>query len=527
MSIAPPRSIRPPKVERFPDEDLPEGAVVDGALLRRDVDASVDYVVVGSGASGAVAAYTLARAGYEVAIVEEGPWVRTRDFGVDVATAFRRMMREAGTQVIAGRSYIPMLQGRCVGGSTVVNSAIAWRVPEDVLADWSTRFGLGDAVTMEALAPHYDALEEALNVRPVRDDVLGENSRLFLETAARAGIEASPMRRYERGCTGSGRCLTGCPSAAKQGMSVTYVPWTLAHGGRIFASCRVEHVVIAGGRAVGVVAHGARAVRLRARRGVVIAASTVQTPNLLRRSGLRGKALGNHFQAHPGVGLGGVFDHPINMQFGATQAAESLRFRHLDSFKPETISMQPELAAVRVPGVGHELVRRLGSYANVAVWAVQMRARAEGTVRPPWLGGEGDAVRYSLGEGDVRIARNACGVLARLMFKAGAREVWPGIHGVPAVLRHVDDVATIDNGPLDARAYSFVTTHLFGAARMGRDPRASVVGPHFETHAVERLYVVDSSVFPTNLGVNPQHTIMAMSRLAATRIAALGLRVAA
>jgi choline dehydrogenase-like flavoprotein len=54
---------------------------------------------------------------------------------------------------------------------------------------------------------------------------------------------------------------------------------------------------------------------------------------------------------------------------------------------------------------------------------------------------------------------------------------------------------------------------------MGTDPRASVVDLGFETHEARNLYVVDSSVFPTNLGVNPQHTIMAVARLAATRIA--------
>ena len=57
---------------------------------------------------------------------------------------------------------------------------------------------------------------------------------------------------------------------------------------------------------------------------------------------------------------------------------------------------------------------------------------------------------------------------------------------------------------------------------MGIDPRTSVVRPDFECHEVTGLYVVDSSVFPTNLGVNPQHSIMAMSRLAATQIAGRG-----
>jgi choline dehydrogenase-like flavoprotein len=225
------------------------------------------------------------------------------------------------------------------------------------------------------------------------------------------------------------------------------------------------------------------------------------------------------------VGLGGIFETPVNMVRGATQAAEAFGYRASAGFKPETLTMQPELAAVRMPGLGAALVQRLGWYSHAAVWVAQTRARAQGTVKEGWLGGT--RVQYSLGESDVAIARNACGVLARLLFEAGAREVWPGIHGVPAVLQSMDDVRHIDAGPLDPRAYAFVATHLFGAARMGRDVGASVVGTDFESHEVERLYVVDSSVFPTNLGVNPQHTIMAMARLAAFGIAERGLRRAA
>jgi choline dehydrogenase-like flavoprotein len=87
------------------------------------------------------------------------------------------------------------------------------------------------------------------------------------------------------------------------------------------------------------------------------------------------------------------------------------------------------------------------------------------------------------------------------------------------VIRSVDEVRLIEQAPAEPRLFNTITTHLFGAARMGIDPRDSVVGPDFQAHEARGLYVVDSSVFPTNLGVNPQHSIMALSRLAATRIA--------
>jgi choline dehydrogenase-like flavoprotein len=463
-------------------------------------------------------------------MVEEGPWVRTRDFGESVYDAFRHMFRDAGTQVVEGRSYIPLIQGRCVGGSTVMNSAIAHRTPEDVLAEWHERFGLREHITSEALAPHFDALESDLNVHAVADDVLGENNRLFLDEASAEGLPARKMHRYERGCRGSGRCVTGCPNAAKQGMNVSYVPWALALGARIYCSCRVDRVVVEDGRATGVLAHTTsdvgdeegrarptRSLRLHARRGVLVAASTIQTPNILRRSGLRARAIGEHFQCHPGYGLGGVFDAPVTMSFGATQGAECTHLRKTERIKLETIAMAPELAAVRIPGIGQELMRNFGVFSNLAVWAVVVRTEAEGTVRPGW--GGRDKVKLNLTSADIQRFRKGTAMLARMMFEAGAREVWPGIYGLPSVMRSIDQVRLIDEAPLDSRFWSFITTHLFGAARMGLDPRTSVVGPDFQSHEARGLYVVDSSVFPTNLGVNPQHSVMGMSRLAATRIA--------
>lgn len=510
----------PPNDLRHADDDLPAGAVVDGEALTRSLSDSFDVVVIGSGAAGAVAAHTFARAGLAVAIVEEGPWLKTRDVTDDVHTAFSRVMRQKGLQVLQGRAYMPMIQGRCVGGSTLVNSAIAWRVPEDVVDDWSARFGLGGAVSMRALEPHFDALEHDLSVRAVEEAVLGENNRLFIEQAKREGFEAAPMRRYDKGCKGSGLCMTGCPSAAKQSMSVSYVPWALRTGrARIFTSCRVDRVELRGGRAAAVVARSASGhlVHVHARHAVVVAASTVQTPNVLRRSGVRSNELGQHFQVHPGLALGGLFDRPIEMAFGATQGAESIAFRKSDRYKLETISLPPDLAAARIPGIGRELSERLAQLGHVAVWAAQIRAEAEGTVREGW--GGVDRVRYTMTESDLRTTRKALGRIARMLFEAGAREVWPGVFGVPSVLRSIDEVRLLDEGPLEPRAYNFIATHLFGAARMGPDPAAAVVDTDFRVHGTEGLYVVDSSVFPTNLGVNPQHTIMAMSRLAAVRLA--------
>ena len=108
-----------------------------------------------------------------------------------------------------------------------------------------------------------------------------------------------------------------------------------------------------------------------------------------------------------------------------------------------------------------------------------------------------------------------------MLLAAGAVEVNPGVPGFDAVVRDPRRMAAIeDEGPLDARAYTMSMTHLFGTARLGSDPARCVVRPHFRHHRVPGLYVADSSVSPTNLGVNPQRSIMALSQRCADRVLA-------
>jgi choline dehydrogenase-like flavoprotein len=106
------------------------------------------------------------------------------------------------------------------------------------------------------------------------------------------------------------------------------------------------------------------------------------------------------------------------------------------------------------------------------------------------------------------------------MFAAGAVEVAPGVAGFD---RHVTDIELLrrlpDDGPADPRAYSLVISHLFGTCRMGSDPQTSVVRPDFRHHRVDNLFIADASVFPTNLGVNPQISIMTMAALCARSVA--------
>ncbi|MFO8055721.1 MAG: GMC family oxidoreductase [bacterium] len=485
-----------------------------------------DFVVIGTGPSGATAAHVLAEKGHDVLMIEEGRWVKSSEFDGTAYNIQKHCYREMGTIAAMGKSMIPIIQGRCVGGGSVINAAIIWKLPRDVYDRWAQEYGIGESLTWPELENSFQTLEHDLNVKPVSPGALGRNNTLLKEGADRMGMSSRIIPRNEKGCKGLAQCLTGCPIQAKQSVDLNYIPWTLKKGARLYAACKAHHIDVKNGRASGVHADfrdpltGKKNGSLfaKARQGVVVCASPVQTPLLLWRSGigLSSGHLGRHFAGHPGAGVMGLFPDEVRIWEGATQGWDSEHYRQSDKLKFEALSIPPDLMAARVPGVGAEWKKAMESYDRLANVGCALIPEAEGTVRP--LGSRA-MVSYSLTGKDTERLRKGIRILADLMVSAGAESVFPGIYGVPPVLSK-DELHKIDQASLDPRCYTMIMTHLFGTCRMGPDPKKSVTGTDFQVHDTRGVYVLDSSIFPTHLGVNPQHTIMAIAMAGAKRIAA-------
>ncbi|MFO0750446.1 MAG: GMC family oxidoreductase [Myxococcota bacterium] len=495
---------------------------IDGGDVRRALRLACDVVVVGSGPAGATVARRLAQRGLDVLVLEEGAYIAPRDYPASGVRALALLYREMGTSVALGPSPIPYLQGMAVGGTSVVNGAISWQLPREVFAAWvAADPALGDALPFEHVAAAEALLEARLSIAPTPPDIAGAKNLLMARGAEALGLEHRPIRRNVAGCKGSGLCLQGCPHGAKLSMDRTLLPDAVQAGARIVARVRVERVLTdrRGAYAVSGFARGGGEVEARARVAVVLAASAIQTPVILRRSGLGQGPVGDGLMAHPGVSVTGLFDEAVESWRGATQGHEVTGLRH-EGLKLEALGFDLAILGSRLPGAGRELAQHLALAHRHAVWGAALRAEARGSVRPGPAGLASPLVRYAPTAADVRLARRGVRRLGEVLLAAGAREVYPGVAGFDAVVTDPRRMADIDSdGPTDARAYPMTMTHLFGTARMGSDPESSVVRPDFRHHAVPGLYVADSSVFPTNLGVNPQVPIMALAQVCADRIA--------
>ena len=514
-----------------------------------------DAIVIGSGYGGSVAAARLARGGKSVAVLERGREFVTGEFP-NRFSDLRKEMRVTGRSFRSGPETalydvrlgddMHVLVGCGLGGGSLVNAGVALRPDSRVFADeiWPAQIaqdGLLDQGYAEARrwlrparsarAPEltkFQALKSssaALGVEPIVPEVVIS----FEDNVNPAGIA-------QAACTLCGDCCAGCNVGAKNTMALTYLPYAASYGAEIFTHLKVQDVaqdrngawIVRAERLDAPASKGAGVLSLSANI-VVIAAGTLGSTEILLRSRANGlqvsDRLGERFSANGDIiafGYGATLPvnaigvgHPARIadfEIGASVSgqielddADNLanEIRIQEGVMPSALA--PILPVMFLPngrllGALQSLVSGVykGPFAHLQTFFAVSHDSAEGQFRL-----EDDRLALSWpGAADEPVYRRLDAALGTLVAKAGGRYVKNPLAGT--VMGHQPATAhplggcgmghTCDDGVVSHKAQVFK-----GGAKAG------------STDVHDGLYVVDGSIIPRSLGVNPLLTITALA----------------
>jgi choline dehydrogenase-like flavoprotein len=499
--------------------------VVRGRFETSPFSASVDVAIVGSGSGGAIVARELARHGLSVIVLEEGDYVPPSEYAkLSPTQSLRSLAREAGLGIAMGLGDTPLISvmaGKCVGGSSVLTGGVCFRIPDDVLHDWSTKLGLTD-MTPDSLAPYFEEMERDLSVTTVPESMRSRSTELFVEGADKLGIPMKPLRRNAPNCKGAARCNFGCPNNAKMSVDVAVLPEASERGTTIVSDALVERVIVERGIAAGVRGRfldrdtGEPGLTFEVRaRAVVVACGSLHTPQLLQRSGAATSCVGKNLTLHPAFRIGALFDEAVEGWDGAMQSVYS------DHFANEGLTLLgvyavPNILAAAFPGVGKEHRRLVKSMPRLAFFGGMIHDEGGGRVRR-WLSRE-PLITYRMAKRDRERMWRGIGILGEMAFAAGAREILLPMFGADPIKR-VEDLRAFTARPPSAKKVECMSFHPLGSARMSAEESQGAVKPTGESWRVKNLFVTDGSILPTSIGVNSQLPIMAIALRLARDIA--------
>jgi choline dehydrogenase-like flavoprotein len=507
--------------------------VFDGSAIADDLHLAADVAVVGSGAGGAMAAEVLARAGLEVVLVEEGGYNQAADFTLKEADAYQELYQESAGRKTADKA-ISLLQGRTVGGSTTVNWTTSFRTPAQTLAHWAEVWnvvGLGPG----DLAPWFAALEQRLGIEPW-DYEPNPNNAALARGARRLGWRHGVISRNVRGCQDLGYCGLGCPVDAKQSMLLTAVPGVLAAGATLLTRVRAERVLQRRGRVRGLECRALerRGIRPNGHRAmitarhVVAAGGAIGSPGLLLRSGLPDPhhRLGKRTFLHLVNVSTALMPEPVRAFEGAPQSIYSDHFLWPGGgklgYKLEVPPVHPLLGATVFRLHGRLHAEMMARFADTQAMIALMRDgfnthEPGGTVR---LRDDGSPeLDYRLNGRLEDGLKRAYLSMAELQFAAGAESVLPQHTEAQPYRSWPEAREGISQLAMAAHHAGLFSAHVMGGCAMGQNTKQAVVDSRGRHHQVEGLSVLDGSLFPTSLGVNPQLTIFALASKLATELA--------
>jgi choline dehydrogenase-like flavoprotein len=454
--------------------------------------------VVGSGPGGAIVGCLLAEAGMDVLIIEEGPYLELESCTPFTKDEMVQKYRNGGLTAALGNPKVQYVEGKCVGGGSEINSGLYHRTPEEVLRKWQFEFNVND-IDASDLTPYFEMCERDVTVSYLPEPA-PQASKILSIGSAKLGWKALEIPRWFKYTSGTDGKITG----TRQSMTKTYIPRAIQSGAKIKDKTKVLKLKQLGKKWVlDCITENAK--NTIEAEFVFLCAGAIQTPALLRRSGIKDN-IGNTLQLHPTAKVIAHFPEKIN------DKNLGVPVHQVKEFAPKismgcSISSFPHLSIAK-DWTEEEFNFVSANWKQMAIYYSMIVPEGMGKIRP--LPGFRDPlVTYKLTPSDLKYLTEGLVKLCRLLLEAGATKLFPAINNLHPITSESQLMQI--HGSIERKLFNLMTIHLFGSCPMGENKKKCATNSYGLVNGFNNLYISDASLLCSAPGVNPQGSIMAFA----------------
>ena len=481
------------------------------------VTEKVDICIIGSGFGGSITAARLAQAcNRNIVVLEKGKRWSGEDFQQSQDTKY---LLELYEDIYGDGIFIGL--GKGVGGGSLIYSSLCFRTPSIVFEQRSRRGRRiwPDGYSRQDLDPYYDTVESVLEVVQLgwTDESLpswqlvSKKDGVFAHACDLLGKTCDPARVSVNACRNCGWCTAGCKFDRKKSLILNYIPMAEKNGVEFRAGCEARVLKRARGkyRVIYRDLSAGRWKRLKAR-VVIVAAGAIHSPVLLLRSKKYlprlSRQVGRNLSGNGDIALGGLVpDFTFEAYKGKIMGTISY------GWWEEGIVLEAAFALPIGP------TAKYGTHLEGAdppyYWGLEhkhmMKDYSDHILFITGLGLDGNDGRVTIDRAGRPNVSWQTGPKSRSIYDAQIRAVRQIIEALGGTMMTTHYMKTGE----------VITAHPLGTCRMADDISRGVVDENCRVFNYPNLYVVDGSVIPTALGVNPALTIAAIAEKVSESIA--------